>query len=353
MPNFRQPDDFHLHVRQGAMLAKVLPYSSNIVGRATIMPNLAKPIINGTMANQYRQEILSISNKNTNYIGNDFQPLMTIYATENCDIAQLAEDYKAKKFFAIKYYPKGATTLSEQGVEGVKKLKPLLDMMAMLRIPLLLHGEATGFEHDIFDKEKIFIEQELTWLLEKFPNLKIVLEHITSRYAVDFLQKAGNQLAATITCHHLLLNRNDIFHVKKKIGLNPQHYCLPLLKRESDRLALLELATSGFKRVFAGSDSAPHPLHAKISACGCAGIFSAPVLWVAYYLAFLQMGEPKYFEAFTSQHGAEFFGLSLNQRKIQLLEQEWQVPSALTLPDHNQLVPFLAGETLPFSLSLI
>lgn len=357
-----QPDDFHLHLRHGAMLASVLAASASVFGRATVMPNLLPPITSGAMAADYKKNIMALCHKQ--HINNPFQPLMTLYLTEQADPDQWAMAYQAGQFFAVKYYPKGATTNSDSGIGGDgqwQKIKPILAMMEQLGIPLLVHGEAVGKGKDgrtidVFDRERVFIETSLTWLLEHFPALKISLEHITTAFAVRFLQQAGNHLGASITCHHLLLNRNDIFHHQGRGGLNPHHYCLPLLKREEDREALLDLVTSGFPRVFAGTDSAPHGQASKESACGCAGVFSAPVAIPAYYLAFARANRTEHFESFVSHHGARFFNLPTNSQTLSLVAEEWVVPASMAISNgaadmnnkSNHLVPFLAGETLPY-----
>ncbi|MGI9462027.1 MAG: dihydroorotase [Alphaproteobacteria bacterium] len=351
----RRPDDFHLHLRQnnhptnngGDMLSSVLPFSENIFGRATIMPNIIPPIIDGDMAIAYK----TIIEKNLK--DRSFIPLMTLYLHNTMHPEKIANQYRQKKFFAIKYYPKNATTHSDSGVDDIKKMTHMLNMMMDENIPLLIHGEYIGRDKynrvvDIFDREMMFIDNILSWLLETFPSLKISLEHITTQHAVKFLQKSGKNLGASITAHHLLINRNDIFHHKGKAGLNPHHYCLPLAKCESDREALLALATSGFDRVYGGSDSAPHRKNEKESAIGCAGIFSAPLAVEAYAMAFQQVNQLSKLENFLSQHGAVFFNLTPNEQKIALIEKEWQVPPEINiLASNHTILPFMAGDILP------
>ncbi|MDI9313384.1 MAG: dihydroorotase [Hydrotalea sp.] len=361
-----RPDDFHLHLRQnnmaqGDVLASVLPFSSAQFARATIMPNLTPPVTNGDMAVDYKKSIeQNLSTKNN---AGDFTPLMTLYLHHAMDAEKIAADYHAKKFFAIKYYPKGATTNSDQGIGDIETMTPILQMMARENIPLLIHGEYVGRDKnnravDIFDREAIFIDTILSWLLEKFPALKISLEHITTRRAVAFLKNAGNNLGATITAHHLLVNRNDMFRTKLngdyKAGLNPHHYCLPVAKREEDREALLDLATSGFARVYGGTDSAPHPKNEKESPCGCAGVFSAPVAVESYAMAFDQVKKLSALENFLSNNGAAFFGLPKNQGKLALVEEDWQVAKEVKILNGPQvMVPFMAGEGLAWKAMML
>ena len=356
-----RPDDFHLHLRQnhqarGDVLTSILPFSASLFARATIMPNLTPPIIDGAMAVDYKQSIeKNLTEKNTT---DAFVPLMTLYLHHAMNPEKIADDYRAKKFFAIKYYPQGSTTNSDQGIGNIAAMTPLLQMMVQEKIPLLIHGEHIGHDKqaravDIFDREAMFIDTTLTWLLEKFPSLKISLEHITTRHAVKFLKTAGSNLGASVTAHHLLINRNDMFRVKTNDGynggFNPHHYCLPLPKREEDREALLDLVTSGFARVYGGTDSAPHAKDEKESSCGCAGVFSAPVAVEAYALAFQQVKKLPALENFLSKNGARFFGLPENQGKVALRDQEWQVPSTIhILNSQRVIVPFLAGEVMPW-----
>ncbi len=361
-----RPDDFHLHLRQngrsGDMLSSILSFSADIFGRATIMPNLVPPITSGDMAQDYKAIITQ--NLTQGQEGPDFTPLMTLYLHASMNPEQIIADYKAKKFFAIKYYPKGATTNSEQGIDDMVAMTPVLQAMEQAKIPLLIHGEAVGRGKDnrpidIFDREKVFIEGALTWLLEKFPGLKISMEHITTRHAVNFLRAAGNNVGASITAHHLLIDRNAMFYKKtggaSVAGLNPHHYCLPVAKRAADREALLELATSGFPRVYGGTDSAPHARDKKESDCGCAGIFSAPVAVEAYYLAFQEANKISALENFLCNHGADFFALNKGadstaaaRGKIAITQQEWQVPEIINIANSaTGIVPFMAGEVLP------
>ena len=262
-----RPDDWHLHLRDGAMLEHVLADTARAFGRAIVMPNLKPPVTTVAQAHAYRQRIVDALPRSF-----AFEPLMTLYLTENTGIDEIRRAKDSGFVHAVKYYPAGATTNSDSGVRDLRKVLPVLECMQEVGLPLLLHGEVTDAEIDVFDRERVFIERYLQALCADFPGLRMVLEHVTTREAVDFVRSAPPNVAATITVHHLLLNRNAMFEG----GLNPHHYCLPLIKRETHRRALVDAATSGEAKFFLGTDSAPHPRHAKESDCGCAGVYSAP-----------------------------------------------------------------------------
>ena len=335
-----QADDFHLHVREGSALKSVVPHTARQFSRAIIMPNLADPIRTVKQAASYRKEILDASK------GTDFKPLMTLYLTDNTDAKIIKEVAQSGFIHALKLYPAGATTNSDQGVTDLSKIYPALETMQALGIPLLVHGEVTDAEIDIFDREQVFIETVLIPLIDKFPALKIVLEHITTRQAVEFIQQAPEHIAATITAHHLLMNRNNIFSG----GIRPHHYCLPVLKRETHRQALIKAATSASPKFFLGTDSAPHPQHAKESACGCAGMYTAYHAMELYTEAFEDANALDKLEGFCSFYGADFYALERNTKTITLVKDQWQVPQSLALGENN-VIPLRAGEFCKWRLT--
>ena len=335
---FAKPDDFHVHLRSGDMMTAVLPYTSSQFARAVVMPNLVPAIKNNAQAIAYRQEI-SMQNSQ------GFTPLMALYLTEATDIEDLITAHQMGNIFAVKYYPAGATTNSHAGVRDIAKVHDVLRAMEKHKIPLLLHGEVTDSQVDIFDKESVFLSQVLGPLMQKFPDLIISLEHITTKQAVDFVKTSGDNIAATITPHHLIINRNDIF----KGGIRPHYFCLPIAKRESHRLALIDIVASGHKRFFAGTDSAPHLHHAKESACGCAGIFNALNAVEAYAQIFDECNIMAKLPDFLSHHGANFHKLPINKAKISLTEQEWQVPAEISTPN-GKIIPFLAGNIMKYKV---
>lgn len=334
-----QPDDFHLHVREGDALKSVVPDTAKQFSRAIIMPNLANPITTVEMANKYRDEILAsvVDLKDEN--GKNFQPLMTLYLTDKTSAETIHEAKASGIIHALKLYPAGATTNSDRGVTDLKNIYPALAAMQETGIPLLVHGEVTDPDIDIFDREHVFIETILEPLIKRFPTLKIVLEHITTRDAVDFVNNAPDNIAATITAHHLLMNRNTIFAG----GIRPHHYCLPILKRESHRQALVKAAISGSPKFFLGTDSAPHTQGAKESACGCAGMYTAYHAMELYTEAFDNANALDKLEGFASFFGADFYGLARNTNTIFLAKEEWQVPKQLPL-GKEQTIPLRAGE---------
>ncbi len=336
-----QPDDWHLHLRDGDAMRSVLPDTIRRFARAIIMPNLNPPVVNTEQAGAYRKRILSALP-----VESKFEPLMTLYLTDTTSPDEIEQARNSGFVHAVKLYPAGATTHSAAGVTDISRCHATLEKMEVLDMPLLVHGEVTDPAIDIFDREKIFIDRVLLPLTQRFPKLRIVFEHITTHEAVEFVRTVSEQIAATITPHHLLLNRNALFTG----GLRPHHYCLPVLKREVHRQALIEAATGGYPRFFLGTDSAPHPIHYKESACGCAGIYSAHAAIEFYASVFEQAGRLDRLEAFASFHGADFYHLPRNQDCITLTRQPWQIPEQLQFAD-SQLVPLGAGEQLNWKLS--
>ena len=305
-----KPDDWHLHLRDGDILKAVLPDTARHFARAIVMPNLVPPVVTTADALAYKERILSALPKDA-----DFTPLMTVYLTETSNSDDITAGYKDGIITAVKLYPAGATTNSGQGVRKIEKVMPTLERMADIGMPLLIHGEVTDPEIDIFDREKVFIESVLDKLRGDLPELKIVLEHITTMEAVDYIKSAEANLAATITPHHLIINRN---HLLAEGGIRPHYYCLPIAKREPHRLALRKAAISGDSRFFMGSDSAPHPDSAKLSACGCAGIYSAPLALACVAQVFEEEGALNQLEGFVSIAGANYYGLPVNKNTITL-----------------------------------
>lgn len=336
-----RPDDWHLHLRDGIAMQAVVAHSARRFARAIVMPNLKPPVTTTQQALDYRQRIVAALPG-----GTDFAPLMTLYLTDNTTAAEIARAKTSGHVHGIKLYPAGATTNSDAGVTDITRTYPALEKMSELGMPLLIHGEVTDPGTDVFDRETVFISQVLEPLLTRLPKLKIVLEHITTRAAALFVQQGPATLAATITPQHLLENRNALFHG----GLRPHLYCLPVLKREEDRRALLEAATSGNPKFFLGTDSAPHAQHAKESACGCAGIYSAHAAVELYAEAFAAAGKLEKLEAFASFHGADFYGLPRNTGSLTLHRTAWQVPADYPFGD-AKLIPFRAGETLAWSIT--
>lgn len=330
-----RPDDWHIHFRDAEAMRSVVPDTARVFGRAIVMPNLKPPVVNVTQASEYHQRLCAAANNPK------FQPLMTLYLTDNTNAEDLLAAKASGLVHAVKYYPAGATTNSESGVTEIKKAYAAIAAMEEIGMPLLLHGEVTDGDIDIFDREAVFIERHLRPLLRDFPNLKVVLEHITTRQAAEFVASASPNVAATITVHHLLYNRNALFQG----GIRPHMYCLPVLKREPHRQALVAAATSGNPKFFLGTDSAPHAIGAKESACGCAGIYTAHSAIELYAEAFEAADALDKLEAFASFHGADFYGLPRNTDQITLVRDSWQVPERLSLGD-TYLQPLRAGETL-------
>ena len=337
----RRPDDWHLHLRDGDAMAAVLPDSARRFARAIVMPNL-KPAVRTThQALDYRERILAALPD-----GLAFEPLMTLYLTEDTPPEEIARAKLSGRVAGVKLYPAGATTHSDEGVTRISRCFHTLEKMQELGMPLLVHGEVTDPVIDIFDRERAFIEDVLGPLVDRFPGLKIVLEHITTRDAVQYIEITGTRIAATITAHHLLMNRNALFLG----GMRPHHYCLPILKREADREALVEASTSGNPKFFLGTDSAPHALDTKETACGCAGIYTAHAALELYAVAFEEAGALDKLEGFASVHGPQFYGLPVNEGTITLVREGWDVPERLAYGD-GELVPLRAGERLPWRLA--
>ena len=337
----RRPDDWHLHLRDGAALKSVLPHTAKQFGRAIVMPNLSPPITTAEAANTYRDRILAALPA-----GSTFEPLMTAYLTDGTDAEALAAGYRDGAFVAAKLYPANATTNSAAGVTDIRNIDDVLERMAEIGMPLLVHGEVTDHSVDIFDREAVFIDTILEPLVNRLPNLRIVFEHATTERAVQFVRQSGDTIGCTITPHHLLLNRNAMFQG----GIRPHHYCLPIVKREQHRLALVEAATSGDPHFFLGTDSAPHAVAAKETACGCAGIFNAPTAIELYAEVFDAAGALDRLEAFASLNGPRFYGLPFNAQSITLERSPMTVPDAVALPDGNEIRPFRAGETLAWRI---
>ena len=334
------PDDWHLHLRDGDALKSVLADSARRFGRAIVMPNLRPPVTTVAAAMAYRDRIVSALPP-----GSDFEPLMTLYLTDNTKPAEIHKAKASGIVSAVKYYPAGATTNSDSGVTDLQKCIDALEAMAEAGIPLLIHGEITDPQIDVFDREKVFIERTMIALVQRLPELSIVMEHITTANAVKFVLSAQDNVAATITAHHLLMNRNELF----RGGIRPHYYCLPILKREKHRLALVKAATSGNPKFFLGTDSAPHARHAKESACGCAGIYTAHAGIELYAEAFDAAGSLDKLEGFASFHGADFYGVGRNRRQITLIRSTWSVPSEIPY-GADTLVPLRSGATVAWKI---
>jgi dihydroorotase len=331
----RRPDDWHVHLRDGDMLKTVAPYTARQFARAIVMPNLDPPVTSVEAAEAYRQRIVAVA-------GEDFTPLMTCYLTDDADPDEIARGHEAGAWVASKLYPANATTNSAQGVTDVRNIRGALDRMQAIGMPLLVHGEVTDPEVDVFDREAVFIDRVLAPLTRGFPELKIVFEHITTVEAADFVRASGPNVAATITPQHLVLNRNALFAG----GLRPHAYCLPVAKREKHRLAVRQAATSGSPKFFLGTDSAPHSREAKESSCGCAGVFNAPFALESYAAVFEEEGALYKFEAFASEHGPQFYGLPLNEGTITLERANCEVPQEIA-----GVVPFQTGKTLRWRMA--
>jgi|TARA_R110001606_G_scaffold57496_3_gene138610 dihydroorotase len=337
----RRPDDWHVHLRDGAMLEAVVPFTARQFGRAIVMPNLSPPVTSAASAAAYRERIMAAVPG-----GAGFTPLMTCYLTDDADADDIAEGHANGIFTAAKLYPANATTNSAHGVTDVAHIMPVLERMQQIGMPLLVHGEVTDGDIDIFDREAVFIDRVLEKLVCDLPGLKIVFEHITTEQAVQFVDGAGANIAATITPHHLHINRNALFAG----GIRPHAYCLPVAKREKHRLALRRAATSGSSKYFLGTDSAPHEIHAKESACGCAGIFNAPFALESYAAVFDEEEALDRLEGFASVHGPEFYGLPLNDARVTLERRDIAVDNSIESTGAN-LVPFHAGAVLPWRIA--
>lgn len=331
----KQPDDWHIHCRDGAYLERTVADAANTFARAIIMPNLAPPLTEVAQIKAYRQRILAAIPE-----GKNFTPLMTLYLTDSLPLDIIAQA-KQEGIIAAKLYPAGATTHSEAGVTDIKYLYPLFEEMQKQQMLLLIHGEVTDNRVDIFDRESVFIETQLAPLVKQFPHLKIVLEHISTKKAVEFVEQSPDNVAATITAHHLLINRNHLLVG----GIKPHHYCLPIVKRATDQQALMAAASSGNPKFFLGTDSAPHAKSKKESACGCAGIYTAHIALECYATAFENIDALDKLENFASVFGAEFYGLPVNQNTLTLVRQPQTVAKQLQFGD-EVVIPFLAGETI-------
>ena len=336
-----RPDDWHLHLRDGAALAAVVGYSARRFARTIVMPNLKPPITSVAQALAYRARIRACLPPAA-----DFEPLMTLYLTRQTTAQDIADAKASGLVHAVKFYPKGATTHSDAGVGDLAAVYPVIEAMQQVDLPLLVHGEVTDPAVDVFDREAVFIERQLLPLRARFPQLRVVLEHITTTAGVQFVQSQASCVGATITAHHLLLNRNALFDG----GIRPHHYCAPVLKRERHRQALLAAATGGDKRFFLGSDSAPHAREAKLADCGCAGIFTAHAAIELYAEAFEQVGRLDRLEGFASLHGADFYRLPRNRTRLLLERRAWSVPATLPLGD-SVCVPLRAGASVAWSVA--
>jgi dihydroorotase len=332
-----RPDDWHLHLRDGNALKAVLPDTVKQFARAIVMPNLRPPVTTTELAIAYRQRILDALPA-----GMQFEPLMTLYLTDNTTAEEIAIAKASGIVHGVKLYPAGATTNSDSGVTSLDKCASALDAMEKLGMPLLAHAEVTDADVDVFDRERIFIERNMIPLLKNYPALKIVFEHITTKDAANFVMSAPSNVAATITVHHLLMNRNDMF----KGGIQPHHYCLPILKREEHRVALVKAATSGNPKFFLGTDSAPHAKHTKEAACGCAGMYTAHTAMELYAEVFEAADALDKLEGFASFYGADFYGLPRNKAQITLVKERWIVPESLPFDGVDVLVPLRAGQSI-------
>lgn len=348
MPNdrlvIRRPDDWHVHLRDGAMLKAVLPFTARQFGRAIVMPNLKPPVTTAADAVAYRERILAALPD-----GVAFTPLMTAYLTDGTDAADLAQGFKDGVFAAAKLYPANATTNSAHGVTDIGRLAPVLERMAEIGMPLLIHGEVTDQSVDIFDREAVFIDSILAPLLERHPSLRVVLEHVTTADAVQFVRAhaASGRIGATITAHHLLINRSHIFQG----GIRPHLYCLPIAKRETHRVALVEAAISGEGPFFLGTDTAPHTVTAKESACGCAGCFTAANALELYAEAFDEAGALDKLEAFASINGPRFYNMPVSEERVALERRPSVAPDLILVSEGDAVLPFRSGETLRWSFA--
>jgi dihydroorotase len=336
-----RPDDWHLHLRDGVQMQSVLADTAQRFGRAIVMPNLKQPVTTVQLAGEYRERILAALPQGAN-----FEPLMTLYLTDNTPPDEIAKAKACGFIHGVKWYPAGATTNSDFGVTDIEKCYVALEAMEAHDLPLLVHGEVTNPLVDVFDREQVFIARHLVPLLDRFKKLRIVFEHITTKQAVDFVKAAPGNVAATITAHHLLYSRNAMFTG----GIRPHYFCLPVLKREEHRWALVTAATSGNPKFFLGTDSAPHARHAKESACGCAGIYTSHAGIELYAEVFEAAKALEKLEAFASFYGADFYGLPRNQGTITLVKENWEVPGELTFGE-DALVPLRAGELVQWKIA--
>lgn len=331
-----RPDDWHIHLRDGGVLSHTVADAARTFARAIIMPNLVPPVRDGQQAVAYRERILA-----ARQAGSTFDPLMVLYLTDQTSAECIRQAHRNGQAIAAKLYPAGATTNSDSGVTRLEHIFPALEAMADVGMPLLVHGEVTHANVDIFDREKAFIDQQLVGLVERFPTLKVVFEHITTADAVDFVRSAPGRIGATITAHHLLYNRNHMLVG----GIRPHLFCLPILKRQRHQQALCDAVASGSDKFFLGTDSAPHARHAKEAACGCAGCYTAHAALELYAEAFDELGALDKLEGFASLHGPDFYGLPRNTDTVTLVRESWDVPASLPLGDQT-IVPLRAGESI-------
>jgi dihydroorotase len=334
-----RPDDWHLHLRDGDILNSVAPFTAKQFQRAIVMPNLNPAVTTVKQAVDYLDRILAAVE------GSDFEPLMTLYLTDNTSAEEIKAAHKSCFIKGVKLYPAGATTNSDEGVTDIRQCYPALEEMQRAGLPLLVHGEVTDSAVDVFDREKVFIDRVLMPLINAFPDLKIVFEHITTADAVNFVLDMDSRVGATITVHHLMYNRNAMFEG----GIRPHHYCLPVLKRESHRQTLLRAVASGNPKFFLGTDSAPHAKNRKETSCGCAGIFSAPVAIELYATVFDQIDALDKLEAFASFHGPDFYGLPRNDGTLTLEKSVQIIPDSYPMADQS-VVPLMAGQTIPWKI---
>lgn len=337
-----QPDDWHVHFRQGAIMAQVVPHTAARFARAMVMPNLSPPIVTVAQARNYRAEIMATLPADAK-----FNPLMSLYLTDHTTRQQVTEAAAAQHIVGYKLYPAASTTHSARGVTRVSNIMPVLEGMAEHRLVLQVHAEVSDPEVDIFDREAVFIEQILAPLHREIPDLKIIVEHVTTAQGVQFVQQTGDQVAATITAHHLMFNRNEMF----RGGLRPHAYCLPVLKRESHRLALRKAAASGSRAFFAGTDSAPHTRQSKQRDYGCAGIYSAHAAMELYAEVFESMQALEKLEGFASHHGADFYGLARNAGKLTLQKKPWRAPPSYRFGRQHEIIPLCAGQPIAWSIA--
>ncbi|MBT3237703.1 MAG: dihydroorotase [Rhodospirillaceae bacterium] len=340
----KKPDDWHVHLRDGAMLSATAPLTARQFARAIIMPNLADPVTTAAAGADYRSRVIAAAGDVGEGAG--FTPLMTCYLTDNTDVADLRQGFTDGVFTAAKLYPAGATTNSDHGVTDIGNITAVLDAMQDMGMPLLVHGEVTDADIDVFDREAVFIDRVLSPMLDRFPALKVVFEHITTSDAAAFVRAGGPRLGATITVHHLMINRTDMF----RGGIRPHLYCLPVAKREAHRLALLEAATSGEACFFLGTDSAPHDARDKEAACGCAGVFSAPTALELYTQVFDEQGALDQLQAFASENGPRFYGLAENEATVTLNRVPSDIPTHIDVAD-GRVIPFMAGEKTAWTLT--
>jgi len=339
----RRPDDWHLHVRDGESMQSVVSHTARQFGRAIIMPNLNPPVTQTDEARAYRERIRTATPADSG-----FEPLMTLYLTDNTDAAEIQRAHASGFIHAVKLYPAGATTHSDAGVTDITNTFAALEAMQEIGMPLLVHGEVTVPDIDVFDREAVFIDRILAPLTQRFPTLRMVLEHVTSQQGIAFVVDSADNIAATLTAHHLLLNRNAMFAG----GIRPHHYCLPVLKRERHRQALLEAAISGNPKFFLGTDSAPHAQAAKETSCGCAGLYTAHAAIELYAEAFEQADALDQLEGFSSFHGADFYGLPRNEDTITLSKTSWKVPDSYPLGE-ARVIPMRAGQAIGWKMTSI